>query len=202
MIRAAILAVVLVACVALSVSSQDGPPIFGGDPAPRRPAPAAPPTLATEVDELSPPEPIVEPSADESTTDSGDGIVSGEDMEQAIDLLNDSRLTMVCVFGAIGGAVLAIALFPQPTPRQMAAKFGASMVSGGVFTPALIEWLELPIRSSYVLAGSAVVAMVAVGVLHTVIPLVEKMWTTRLAARLHVDPPKPEAEQPKTGKEV
>lgn len=110
-------------------------------------------------------------------------IVSGTLSAQTI--WDQSQLRMFCLIGALGGAFLAVALFPPKegagSPvRRLAAKFLSSGIAGMLFTPIVIRWREWPLDVDVVLAVSGAVALVAVTVLHTAIPILLRRLNTWL----------------------
>lgn len=123
---------------------------------------------------------------------------------QAQALLNDARLTGLCVLGAVAGAFLAISIWPPKNYtqanqlRSLGAKFGASMISGATFTPAIIRAADWPIDADVVLAVSTGVAMVAVAVIHAVVPILENACARFLARKIeqYVPPRSPPLEPP------
>lgn len=95
-------------------------------------------------------------------------------------VLDDTRLTGLCVLGSLIGAFLTVAVFPPADDseknkvRRLSAKFGASMAGGIAFTPMVIELTPLQMMPSVVLGVSAAVAMLIVSVLHATVPIAER----------------------------
>lgn len=118
-------------------------------------------------------------------------------------LLDDTKLTALCILGAIAGAFLAVALWPPQEDtdtnkmRRLAAKFGSSMIAGATFTPMIIRWSKWSCDADVVLATSTGVAMLSVAILHATVPLVERAWKRWVVKKLHLD----EKQEPKEDEE-
>lgn len=97
------------------------------------------------------------------------------------DVFDDFRGASICVVGALIGAFLTVAVFPtrgrteQDRTRNLAAKFGASMLAGVAFTPAGMTWFGLPKSADNLMAASAFVAIFATSALHLAAPRVESI---------------------------
>jgi hypothetical protein len=96
-------------------------------------------------------------------------------------VLDDERMRLVCVIGAIGGAVISALIFtpPKATGRQFAIKIAASSLAGIFFTPAIIYKFGMEITFDVVAPSAAAVALVSVGALRVLVPLWEKHFTGR-----------------------
>jgi len=96
------------------------------------------------------------------------------------EVFDDIRAVCVCVVGAMVGAFLAIAVFPprddteENKVRRLSLKFGSSMFSGIVFTPAIMQHVGLAKSADY-LGISAFVAIFAVTALHVMAPKLERI---------------------------
>lgn len=86
------------------------------------------------------------------------------------DVLDDERLRLICIAGALGGAVASLCLFLPATVQEMARKLFASSILSIMCTPWLMGWFSLPFRTSYVLASSGAVALIAWSVMQAVLP--------------------------------
>lgn len=111
----------------------------------------------------------------------------------ALDVLDDTRLTALCILGAIAGAFLAVALWPPQEDtdtnkmRRLAAKFGSSMIAGATFTPMIIRWSKWSCDADVVLATSTGVAMLSVAIIHATVPLIEKAWKRWVIKKLNLE---------------
>lgn len=90
-----------------------------------------------------------------------------------------SQFRIFCLLGAIGGAFLAIALFPPRErvgnySRRLAIKFVSSGVAGLLFTPIVIRWQGWPVDVDIVLAVSGVVALMSVSLISALVPVFVK----------------------------
>lgn len=99
-----------------------------------------------------------------------DGISNGQT------IYDNGQYRMFCLIGAIGGAFLAVAIFPPRETegnyaRRLAIKFFSSGVAGCLFTPVIIQWRSWPVNVDTVLAVSGAVALVAVSLIHALVPL-------------------------------
>jgi len=97
------------------------------------------------------------------------------------EVFDDIRAVCVCVIGAMVGAFLAIAVFPprddteENKVRRLSLKFGSSMFSGIVFTPAIMQHVGLAKSADYLMGISAFVAIFAVTALHVAAPKIERI---------------------------
>jgi hypothetical protein len=100
-------------------------------------------------------------------------------------IYDNDRLRVICIIGALGGAVLNLGLYPSKEPgiRPMVWKVTGSAVSGVVFTPVAIHWLGITPNIDNLLAVSFVMAIVSVGLLRKAIPV----WMWVLGNKLGLD---------------
>lgn len=121
-------------------------------------------------------------------------IISAEP-ERNVSVLDDFRLTALCVIGSWIGAFLAVAIFPNkgevvpvaPDPtrtRIVAVKYLASMLGGVCFTPMIMEYSGIVITSGKVLGISGIVATVAWSSIHGIAPLFSRAAVARAKAAL------------------
>lgn len=99
-------------------------------------------------------------------------------------LLDDTHLRLICITGSLGGAVLSVLLFPQPktTSRTMAMKLLTSGLSGILFAPKLLTYMGWMRDTDTVLAISAIVSLLSIGVLRIAIPTYTKLIGQKLGA--------------------
>lgn len=120
----------------------------------------------------------------------GETIVS-DNLTEAIHIMNvmdDTKLRMVCVCGSIGGALLSVGLFPSRRPRLMVIKFFCSAISGIMFAPWLGSKFGIPAATDAMLGWSGLVALCSYTVIQrVVVPLVEKASRRWLGIELGVN---------------
>lgn len=95
-------------------------------------------------------------------------------------LLDDSRLRLICIAGTLAGSVVSVFLMPpkvnieKPTAAvvAMALRITASGLAGILFAPAVIRYFKIPLDTDWVLSASGAVAIVALGILKLIVPLV------------------------------
>lgn len=95
------------------------------------------------------------------------------------------QLRMYCLLGSIGGAWLAITIFPPHTERgnvaqKLAFKFLSSSVSGLLFTPIAIRWQNWPLDVDVILAVSGIVAFLSWSLLKLAPALLERWLRGKL----------------------
>lgn len=88
------------------------------------------------------------------------------------DILDDERLWLICIAGAMIGSVASLCLFLPATVQEMARKLFVSAGVSVLFTPWLMGWLNLPFRTSNVLASAGAVALISWSVMQAVVPSV------------------------------
>lgn len=105
------------------------------------------------------------------------------------DLFDDTKLTGLCVLGAMMGAFLSIALFPPKDDdsdkgkiQKLALKFGSSLFTGVAFTPLVIKYYELQLSADWVVGVSTGVAAIGVMAIHIGMPYLTK-WLDKLFNR-------------------
>jgi len=100
-------------------------------------------------------------------------------------ILDNERLRLICIVGALGGAVLNLGLYdsPQPGIRPMAWKVFGSCITGVIFTPVAVHWMNVTPNTDNLLAVSFLTAIVSVGLLRKVLPALS--WA--IGAKLGVD---------------
>lgn len=99
--------------------------------------------------------------------------------------VTDTQMRFACIAGALGGAILSVLIFPprQATHRTVAAKFFASGISGVIFSPLVLQKMGWAADFNSVLAVSAIVALIAIGVLRTAVPIWEKLAIRQMSGK-------------------
>lgn len=132
------------------------------------------------------------------------------EVDAIVSVLDDNRLRMFSLVGALGGAVISICLFPlKGGLKAMAARLTVSVISGTffapvfVFAPALIDmssWVSVTDRT---LALSGLVALFSWGVLQEIVPLGGRLFhaVMRWVFRIPDDHPLPNETKDQTGGE-
>lgn len=107
-------------------------------------------------------------------------ILPGEDLPLIID---NEKMRLICVIGAIGGGLLSAILFspPKTSGKGFAMKVFSSSLAGILFTPGVIHWLGWRPNVDVLLAVSAAFAMVSVGALKVAIPLWERIAAKKIS---------------------
>lgn len=97
-------------------------------------------------------------------------------------LLDDSKMRLICISGALFGSLLSILIFPPNggTARAFLIKLMASSIAGVIFTPVFFHWLPLPRNTDWVLLASATTALLAVGVIKIAVPKAERLVGSRI----------------------
>lgn len=108
----------------------------------------------------------------------------------AVTIMDDEKMRLICIIGAVGGGVLSALIFspPQATGRMFAVKVGSSSLAGILFTPSLVHWLGWTLNIDTLLGTSAGIALVGIGVIRVAVPL----WA-KYAARKFGPPDDPKA---------
>lgn len=102
-------------------------------------------------------------------------------------IFDDERYRLICIVGALGGALLNLGLYSSPTPgiRPMAWKVFCSTITGVVVTPMVIHWVNIVPNVDNLLFFSFFMALISVGVVRGVAPLWTRFFVQKLAP---VDP--------------
>lgn len=116
----------------------------------------------------------------------------------ADDIFDQPRMIALCFLGSTIGAFLSLSVFPpaeiiqtdvtpereavlyQRKNRRLWLNFGSSWAGGIAFTGMVFDYFELAITASRVLGLSAIVAMLAVSVIHIAAPKWEKFLDRKL----------------------
>ena len=98
----------------------------------------------------------------------------------ADDIFDQPRMIALCFLGSTIGAFLSLSVFPPAEIRRLWLKFGSSWAGGIAFTGMVFDYCELAITASRVLGLSAIVAMLAVSVIHIAAPKWEKFLDRKL----------------------
>lgn len=107
-----------------------------------------------------------------------------------ISVFEDARLLGLCTIGSLGGALLAIALFPPAHDsdakviRRLAMKFGCSLVGGLLFTPGIMEWFNIQFSANRIVASAAAISLVVVSTIHQLVPIWEAWLRTRAKRKI------------------
>lgn len=117
--------------------------------------------------------------------------------DMPIIIMDDTRMRLFCIIGAIGGAVLSALIFtpPKATGRQFGIKVAASSLAGILFTPMTLAALQWKLNIDRVLGASAVIAMLSIGVLRMAVPWAQAKaakWFGIGAEENQDEPPKPQ----------
>lgn len=116
------------------------------------------------------------------------------ELTKQVELLADTRLTALCLIGAVAGGIIAVALWPPrdteseaQRTRALAAKFGSSMFMGAGLTPAIIRLMNWPLSGDVALPCAMLVAMFSVAAVHATTPIVLAAWQRYVRRRLDID---------------
>lgn len=101
-------------------------------------------------------------------------------------VMSDSQLRLYCISGALAGAIISLALFKMTTVQEMASKLAVSGLSGVVFTPILMHWMNANLQLDYVLAYSAATALCSWTVLQIAVPLVGGWFAKWFSSKTNV----------------
>lgn len=105
---------------------------------------------------------------------------------EVVVILADNWLRAYCIIGSVLGAILSIAIYPPQEPasknsiRQSATKLIVSLLSGIVFTPVLVRYLDVPLDGDWILFGAGTVSLLSVSVLTAALPLITLMAKRRV----------------------
>jgi hypothetical protein len=92
-----------------------------------------------------------------------------------INIIDDNKLRIWCLIGAMGASIVGVCLFKWTGPRDLALKLVGSSLIGFIFTPGVMRYLEITPEVDLVLLWSAGVALFGAGILKGVFPAV--IWT-------------------------
>ncbi len=97
-------------------------------------------------------------------------------------IFDDERYRLICIVGALGGALLNLGLYSSPTPgiRPMAWKVFCSTITGVVVTPMVIHWTNIVPNVDNLLFFSFFMALISVGVVRGVAPLWTRFFVQKL----------------------
>lgn len=104
-------------------------------------------------------------------------------------LMDDSRLRLICIAGSLGGAVLSVMLFKIDNHKELVRKLCCSSISGVVFSPIVIRHFQMDSSTDYVLAVSAVTALLSWSLLQILIPFVTKHITQKIVGDSEAEKP-------------
>lgn len=112
-------------------------------------------------------------------------------------ILDDGKMRIVCVIGAVCGSLLSALILTPPKANGVvfARKVVASQISGVVFTPILFHWCKWIPTVDTLIAVSAVVSMLSVGVIRVAVPV----WTKIAIKYLGAHPSDEDNQRPPQG---
>lgn len=101
-------------------------------------------------------------------------------------IYDDERFRLICIAGALGGALVNLWLWPSSTPGivPMARQVSCSSFTGVVATPIVVHWIGLTPNTDNLLATSFIMAVVSVGVLKAAAPV----WQRMILSKLGINP--------------
>lgn len=102
------------------------------------------------------------------------------DPTEAIGIMDDARMRLICVAGSLGGAVLSVCLFKLTCVRDLSVKLVSSSFSGILFAPMVLRWLNWGRDVDAVLAISGATALVSWSLLQALVPLFTRIATQRI----------------------
>lgn len=110
-------------------------------------------------------------------------------IDGSVVIFEDRHRIAYCLIGALSGAFVSVAVFPPKTDeksvaRRMGTKFGCSAIGGIVLTPKAIEYFGWEPNADNLIFSSFLVATIAVSLLHTVLPMLERKITEYLTKKL------------------
>ncbi len=110
-----------------------------------------------------------------------------------VGVLEDWRLRLYCIIGALGGAVLSVGMFPPPRQglRPFALKFFCSSIAAVLFSPALVRKFGIPMDPDYILAFSGAAGLCAWAMIQVLVPLTLRIFTKRVQDYDRPDNPPP-----------
>ena len=97
-------------------------------------------------------------------------------------ILDNERLRVVCLIGAIGGAILNLGIYPSKLPgiRPLVWKFTASVMCGVVFTPMVVHWTGVTANFDTLAFTSFIMAISGVGIVVKLIPAIQRFIFSKL----------------------
>jgi len=111
-------------------------------------------------------------------------IVDDQVKPDPVVVFEDRQRIAYCLIGALCGAFMSVAIFPGKHPadsptfiRALALKFGCSAIGGIVLTPKAIHYCGWEANADNLITASFFLATIAVSVLHTALPYLERKLT-------------------------
>lgn len=94
-----------------------------------------------------------------------------------INIIDDGKLRMWCLVGAIGGSIAGVCIFGWKNAKDLGLKIVGSSLLGMMFTPGLMRVFEISPEVDMVLISAPCVAIFGTAILKMVFPAV--VWTAR-----------------------
>lgn len=107
-----------------------------------------------------------------------------------VNIIDDQKLRIICIIGALGGSVLSIVLFPVGNHRQLAGKLFGSSIAGIIGTPMLMRWFAIEPQTDPLLFVSCVVALLSWSILQIAVPFLNQLAAKWLMAKAEKFSPK------------
>lgn len=111
----------------------------------------------------------------------GDDAVNTMVVETTMNVIENWRLRLYCIIGALGGAWLSVGMFPPPKNgiRPFALKFSCSCIAAIMFSPALMHKIGVILDPDYVLAVSGLFGLVSWAMIQIAVPLFLRIFTKK-----------------------
>lgn len=105
--------------------------------------------------------------------------------EPPVVIMDDGKLRLICLAGAIGGALLSVIMFPPSrNVRGLAAKFTGSGIAGVMFAPWCVQYANIGNNTDAVLAVSGLVGLAAWTTLQILVPKLSNLAATKITGRI------------------
>ena len=103
-----------------------------------------------------------------------------------INIIQDNSLRMICIIGAIGGAVGGVCLFGWRDARELGLKIVGSSVISIIFTPGFMRYFSIAPEMDLILLWAGINAIFGAAVLKGLFPAVTRSGTALLSRLLGV----------------
>lgn len=102
-------------------------------------------------------------------------------IETTVGVIENWRLRLYCIIGALGGGWLSVWMFPPPKDgiRPFAGKFSCSAIASIMFSPALMRKFGIPLDPDFILAASGCFGLVAWALIQLGVPLILRIFMRR-----------------------